>query len=211
MNLYLVRHGQTAHNRDGVSLGREDVALTPLGEQQAAAAGEALASAPLARVYTSPLQRARETAAAIGRRHALEPAIRSGLIELDAGEAEGLTFPELRARFGPFLEQWMGPEGHEAVMPGGESIRDLERRLLPLIPELLDPAAGDVAVVSHNFVLRVLACRLMGLDAAAFRSVTVDVASISSFAVDGKRVVVKGLNDTCHLGALNLDRHGRSV
>ncbi|KAA0239212.1 histidine phosphatase family protein [bacterium] len=211
MNLYLVRHGQTAHNRDGVSLGRQDVPLTPLGEQQAAAVASALAPARPVRIYASPLRRAFDTAAAIAHGHGLEPIVRSELIELDAGEAEGLTFPELRERFGPFLAEWVGPLGHQAVMPGGESISRLEQRLLPIIPELLDPAAGDAAVVSHNFVLRVLVCRLMGLDAAAFRSVAVDVASISTFLVNGDRVVMDRLNDTCHLNSLNLDRDGRSV
>ncbi len=211
MNLYLVRHGQTAHNRDGVSLGRADVPLTLVGEQQAAAVAAVLAARPLAVVYTSPLQRAGVTALAIAGEHGLEPVVRPELAELDAGEAEGLTFQELRERFGPFLAEWVGPRGHEAVMPGGESICDLEARLLPFVAELLEQREGDIAVVSHNFVLRVLACRLMGLDAAAFRSVAFDVASISSFAFNGRRVVVERLNDTCHLDSLNLDHDGRSV
>ncbi len=211
MNLYLVRHGQTAHNRDGVSLGRADVPLTPLGEQQATAVAATLVAKPLAMVYTSPLQRARDTALAIAGEHGLEPVVRPELVELDAGDAEGLTFQELREQFGPFLAEWVGPQGHEAVMPGGESIRDLESRLFPFVAELLEPGNRDIAVVSHNFVLRVLACRLMGLDAAAFRSVAFDVASISSFAFNGRRVVVERLNDTCHLGSLNLDHDGRSV
>lgn len=206
-----MRHGQTAHNRDGVSLGRADVPLTLVGEQQAAAVSAVLAARPLAVVYTSPLQRAGATALAIAGEHGLEPVVRPELVELDAGDAEGLTFQELRERFGPFLAEWVGPQGHEAVMPGGESIGDLEARLLPFVAELLEQREGDIAVVSHNFVLRVLACRLMGLDAAAFRSVAFDVASISSFAFNGRRLVVERLNDTCHLDSLNLDHDGRSV
>jgi len=211
VNLYLVRHGETAYNRDGVALGREDVPLTAFGERQAAAVADALVDQPMDRIYTSPLQRALATAAALARGRDVQPEVRPELIELDAGDAEGLTFPELRARFGGFLSEWAGPQGHEAVMPGGESIRDLDRRIEPFVEELRRAEAGAAAVVSHNFVLRVLACRLMGLDAASFRSLVFDVASISAFSINPGRVVVLRLNDVCHLHTLNLDRDGRTV
>ncbi len=211
MILYLVRHGETAYNRDGVSLGRKDVPLTELGERQAAAAARALADKPLARIYSSPLARAVATASALARGRDTRLDVRQELIELDAGDAEGLTMPALRERFGVFLSLWAGPNGHEIPMPGGESIRDLERRIEPFVGELRRAEAGTGAVVSHNFVLRVLACRLMGLDAASFRSVVFDVASISAFSIDPGRVAVLRLNDVCHLHALNLDREGRTV
>lgn len=211
MNLYLIRHGQTAHNRDGVSLGREDAPLTDLGHQQAAAVAASLAGEPLDHIWCSPLARARDTAGALAAGRDLEPEVRQELIELDAGEAEGLTFPELRERFGAFLQEWVGPQGHQAVMPGGESITDLDQRLAPVIAELRSATFRGVAVVSHNFVLRVLACRLLGLDAASFRSLSFDVASISAFVTEPRRVVVVRLNDTCHLHALNLDHAGRTV
>ncbi len=211
MILYLVRHGETAYNRDGVSLGREDAPLTVLGESQAADIAHALADQPLDRMYVSPLERAMATAAAIARGREAKLEVRNELVELDAGDAEGLTFPELRERFGPFLSEWAGPSGHEAAMPGGESIRDLDRRLEPFVEELRQAEVGASAVVSHNFVLRVLACRLMGLDVASFRNVVFDVASISAFSINTGRVVVLRLNDICHLHALNLDPDGRTV
>jgi len=209
--LYLIRHGETAYNRDGVSLGRKDVGLTPFGERQAAAVARALAKQPLDHILSSPLARALATASALGSARGVKPEVRNELIELDAGEAEGLTFPELRERFAVFLSEWAGPNGHEAVMPGGESICDLDRRLGPFIEEVRHASATAVAVVSHNFVLRVLACRLMGLGAASFRNVVFDVASISAFAIDPGRVVVLKLNDVCHLDVLNLDQGGRTV
>ena len=211
MILYLVRHGQTAHNRDGVSLGRADVPLSPLGELQAAAVARTLAGHRLDRVFASPLDRAMRTASALAAERHLPIEVRPELIELDAGDAEGLTFPELRDRFGDFLREWAGPHGHEAVMPGGESMADLDRRLTPLVDDLHGMAHEAIAVVSHNFVLRVLFCRLIGLSVASFRTMSFDVASISALALERDRVAVVRLNDCCHLDALNLDPGGGSV
>src|SRR5262245_43646512 len=65
VNLYLIRHGETPYNRDGLGLGRADVALTDLGERQAAALGRRFATVKLDKIICSPLQRARQTAAAV--------------------------------------------------------------------------------------------------------------------------------------------------
>ncbi|MGK2966882.1 MAG: histidine phosphatase family protein [Tepidiformaceae bacterium] len=204
MILYLVRHGETAHNRDGLGLGREDVALTALGELQAAAVARRLAGEPIVRILTSPLQRAGAVARAIGAARGVEVEVADELLELDVGETEGMTFPAMRETYAGFLKEWGGPDGHAVRMPGGESLVDLERRAGTLVDRLI--AGGDgpaVALVTHNFVLRVLICRLLGVGASGFRSLTVDLASVSAVQVEGARVSVLYINDTCHLDGID--------
>ncbi|MGB4862984.1 MAG: histidine phosphatase family protein [Tepidiformaceae bacterium] len=204
MTIYLVRHGETGHNRDGLGLGRADVELTDLGMAQARAVADRLASAPVSRVLASPLTRAFDGAQAIAKRHGLEPEISAALTELDAGETEGFPFAEIRERFPEFLKTWAAESGWEATMPGGESIRDVADRLEPLAAELLDGGDQEIVVVSHNFTLRVLACHLLGISPARFRTFEIGLASITALVVRGGRCHVRSVNDRCHLAHLNL-------
>lgn len=204
MSIFLVRHGETAFNRDGQGLGQEDVELTEVGRAQAAAVARRLADAGVRRVITSPLSRAAEVADAIAREHGLTAERMAALAELDIGETEGLDFAEMRRRFPEFLVAWAGPEGWRARMPGGESMEDLAMRLQPVVEVLRGDADGDTVLVSHNFVLRTLLCMLLGIEIAAWRSFQVDLASVTCMNVRSGRVGVAFVNDRCHLVNLNL-------
>ena len=207
MNIYLVRHGETAHNRDGIGLGRLDVPLTPFGKAQAAAAGARVRSLNVDRVFSSPLARAAAVAASTG----VSVEFDESLTEMDVGETEGLAFPEMRERFAPFLAEWAGPNGHTVRMPGGESIEDVRDRLLPLLDLIRSLEIEAIAVVSHNFVLRVALCELLGLGVDSFRAFTVDLASLTCVSVNRGRATLAYLNDTCHLSNLNVDRGSLSL
>jgi broad specificity phosphatase PhoE len=209
--LYLVRHGQTAYNRDGLGLGRSDVPLTDAGIAQVAAIARRLERERVERVYSSPLGRALETARAIAGPHNVDVEVSEELLELDVGETEGLTFPDIRERYGEFLRVWSGDQGHLARMPGGESVADVDARLQPFLDELRSSSLEGAAVVSHNFVTRLLICRLVGLEPSAFRAVATDVGSISALRVDPRRTVVRYLNDTCHCPDLNVQPAAGSV
>jgi len=203
--IYLVRHGETAHNRDGLGLGRADVELTELGRRQAAAVGERFATVRFDRVLSSPLQRARDVADEIARRGDTEVEAVESLTELDVGETEGMLLGDVRTRFPEFLTTWASADGHLARMPGGESMDDLDRRIASLVVQLVkDAETAPTVVVSHNFVLRALLCRLLGLEVARFRSFELGLASVSTIAVRNGRVHVGSVNDTCHLRSLNL-------
>jgi broad specificity phosphatase PhoE len=202
--VYFVRHGQTAYNRDGLGLGRHDVELTDLGRRQVQSVARRLAREPMSHIYSSPLARCLDTAKAIAGERGIAIESRDELVELDIGETEGLPFAEMRTRYAEFLREWAGPDGHEARMPGGERLRDLEERLVPFLEGLQDARPHDaVAIVSHNFVIRIALARLLGLELPAFRSILVDVASVSTVRVrDDGSVLVRALNDRCFLNEL---------
>ena len=212
MNLYLIRHGETAHNRDGVGLGRRDEPLTPLGRAQAAAVAAKFSTTKLDRVLASPLSRAADTASLIAGAVGTRVELRSELIEMDVGATEGMAFAQVRAQFPEFVTGWASPDVATTVMPGGECLADVSARLAGLVSELREfPPEFAVAVVSHNFVVKVLLCVLLEVELAAFRSFEIGLASISTLLLRGTRVNVVALNDTCHLANLNLDLAGRSL
>lgn len=202
MNIYLVRHGQTAHNRDGLALGRADVPLTELGERQAAAVGNRFSRERVDRVFASPLIRARATALPIAEARGLEIETRDALTEMDVGHTEGMTFAAMRREHAAFLELWARDEGTSLRIPGGESLEDLARRLDPFLDELRSLSAERVVVVSHNFVVKIAVCRLLGLELSKFRSISVDLASVTTVELRNRRVFVHVSNDRCHLESL---------
>lgn len=210
MIVHLVRHGETAHNRDSLGLGREDARLTELGRRQAQAVADEMASASITRVLSSPLSRALEMAKLIAAPHGLEVEVRDELLELDVGETEGIPLAVLREKYAGFLAEWLGPNGPAVRMPGGESLEDLAARVRPLVGELRG-GTGEAVVASHNFVIRVLICEALGIPLGQFRSFAVDLGSISTMTLGERRVSIAALNDCCHLERLNLDPAQRSL
>ncbi len=200
MRLYLVRHGETESNRLGLALGQDDVPLNERGLRQAEQVAQALARQPLAAVYSSPLQRALSTARAIAEPQGLEVKVEERLIEMDIGEAEGLTFAEVRSRYPDFLVSWASPEGPGRPMPGGERLLDVQERAWSAVDELAARHGEEaVAAVTHNFVILSILARVLGIELAQFRRLRHSVGAIAEVDIGPRRVMVVRLNDTCHL------------
>jgi len=148
--LALMRHGPTAWTIERRLQGRTDISLSPEGRKTVLSwrlPGEA---AGLAWV-TSPLARARETAALLG--HGDAPAD-ARLVEMSFGDWEGRRLAELRAEFGPAIDALEG-RGLDFRAPGGESPRDVQQRLAPFLAETGRAKAGVIAV-THKSVIRAL-------------------------------------------------------
>ncbi|ROR00375.1 putative phosphoglycerate mutase [Streptomyces sp. 2132.2] len=163
--LIVIRHGQTEWSLSGRHAGRTDVALTKAGETAARALAPRLAHRRLVAVFSSPLSRAMRTAELAGLTGAKPD---PDLLEWDYGGYEGLTAEQIReAR--PGWDLW-----RDGVIPGdahpGEELAQVAARtdaVLDRIRPLL--SEGDVAVVAHGHLARVLTVRWLGLDASASR------------------------------------------
>lgn len=164
--LILIRHGQTEWSLSGRHAGRTDVPLTDAGEAAAKALAPRLARRRLAAVFTSPSSRAVRTAELAGLAGAKRDA---DLLEWDYGGYEGLTAEQI-CELRPGWDLW-----RDGVIPGdadhpGEQLHQVAARadaVLDRIRPLLGD--GDVAVVAHGHLARVLTVRWLGLDASASR------------------------------------------
>ncbi|MCI3948385.1 MAG: Phosphoglycerate mutase [Acidimicrobiales bacterium] len=162
----LIRHGETTWSRSGQHTGRTDLPLTERGRRQAEALGAAMAAIPVARILTSPLQRATETCRLAG----LTGTEVDDLVEWDYGVYEGRTTAEIREEV-PGWTVWDGP------VPEGERLDEVAARADRVIARI-EAAGEDVAVVSHGHFLRVLAARWLELPPIEGRRLLLDTATL---------------------------------
>ena len=201
--VYLLRHGATSANREVPYrlLGRSlDLSLDDEGIEQARRASEVLRSYPLSVIYASPMLRAVETAASVGRPHGLEPVVVDGLIEADLGRWEGLTWDQARAVDPEHSEAFFANPG-TVPYPDGESFLDAQRRMLPTIADLASRHPEErIAVVSHNVTNRAYLAALMGIPIDRAREIRQANGGISVIHYEGAKVVVETVNAAFHLG-----------
>ncbi len=157
--IVVLRHGQTDWSLSGQHTGVTDLPLLPEGEQQAEGLRSSLAGRTFTAVWVSPRQRARRTAELAGL---TATAVDEDLVELDYGGYEGRTTAEISAELGREWSVWW-----DDIVPGatpGETLSAVGAR----VDRVLDRARaqlsdGDVALVAHGHVLRVLTARWLGL------------------------------------------------
>ncbi|CAN5611392.1 histidine phosphatase family protein [soil metagenome] len=163
----MIRHGATDWNVELRAQGQADIALNDLGRAQAKDLAERLAQRTLDAVYSSDLERAWDTAAAIAARHDLEVVVEPAFREIDQGDWTGLTDDEIKWRW---PDRW-GPARHYTARPGGESPAQVRRRALGGIERVVSAhPTGVVAVVSHGATIRTLVAEALGLDERASAS-----------------------------------------
>jgi ribonuclease H / adenosylcobalamin/alpha-ribazole phosphatase len=195
----LVRHGQTEMSVAGRFAGRNDIPLTSVGVQQAAAVAERLARRGVDLVVTSPLRRARETADAVADAAAAPLTVDDDLAETDFGAWDGLTFGAVMARWPAELKAWQ--DDSDAAPPGGESFAAVASRVQRALDRLLaDHQGRTIVVVSHVTPIKTLVCRALVAPLAAMFRMHLDVASLCEawWFADGP-AVVRSVNDTAHL------------
>ena len=180
MEIWIVRHGETEWSRALKHTGKTDVDLTEKGEQQARDLADVLGKLQFARVLSSPLRRARETARLAGFP---EPETHDRLVEFDYGEYDGLTTKEIREKR-PDWDLWT--DG----CPGGETATHVERRMKSVIADLED-TEGDVLIFAHGHCLRVLAARWLGLPGEDGRLFALDPATVSILGLERETRVVR--------------------
>jgi len=176
--LYLVRHAAPAVEA-GRCYGALDVGLSDRGREQARLLSEALGAAPLAAVYTSPLERARQTAAEIAIPHGLVPRRRSGLAEIDFGELEGRPYDEIAATHPDTYAVWMSLPT-EVEFPGGERFADFADRVRKSVRNVrLAHESEEVALVTHGGPIRVVIADALAMPTSALFRLDQSFAGLS--------------------------------
>jgi broad specificity phosphatase PhoE len=208
MDIILVRHGETEWNVGEVFRGRADIDLNENGRKQAVLLGEYLKDTGIKAVYASPLKRALDTAKAIASHHNLSVQVSDGLNDLDFGEWEGLSVPQVRDRYRKIFIEWSDhPE--QVRLPGGETLDDVRRRSMLVVEKFIREQNGAVALVTHRVVIKVLVCALLGLDNSHFWNIMVDTCGVTTFRFEKDRFVRLRVslirhNDNSFLRSLNI-------
>lgn len=179
MRLLLLRHGATDWNLEGRCQGATDLELNGIGFRQAQEVAASLSGERIDAVYSSDLKRAVQTARFVSQIHGLTVTIDMSLRELDHGVLEGLTFEEIRASFPDFMRVWR-TEPAEAPVPGGERLVDVEKRAWEGLNRIVQGHGPDetVVVVSHNFPILAVLCRITGTPLNRYRSFHLDPCGI---------------------------------
>jgi broad specificity phosphatase PhoE len=195
LEIWWIRHGETAWNRDGRIQGASDVPLDELGRAQAKALARRLDAAAFDAVYASDLLRAIETAtiALPGREPTLDPRLR----EFAYGVLEGRRWDEVLP---PEVEEgvraWRADPRRQRVQ-GGESYGDLMARVQSFVADL--PAAGRVAVFSHGGTIRAALYAVTGPPVEGGWRVEIANTSITRLRFVGRRATLVVVNDHGHL------------
>jgi broad specificity phosphatase PhoE len=198
MELVLVRHAQPVRVEPGSVDGAADPELSPAGRHQAERLATWLAAEAPDALLTSPLRRARETAAALATTLDVAPAVVDGLAEYDAGADHYIPIEELRAMRD---ERWYATiEGRWADV-GGVDPAAFQRQVVPAVEGVIDRFPGQrVVVVTHGGVLNVYLAHVLGIDQLLWFHPEYTSVSRVQAARTGQRSVAT-LNETAHLMA----------
>ena len=185
LEIWLIRHGETAWSRTGQHTGRTDIPLTEHGQEQARALVPILAKQRFDRVLSSPLVRAAETCRLAGLGDQME--IAPDAQEWDYGIYEGRKSHDIRAEQ-PDWSIWRDP------MPKGENLAAIQARAMGLMQQLLASPARRVALFSHGHFLRVFGGCWAGDNALLGAHLLLDTACVSVLGFDKETRAIKHWN-----------------
>lgn len=199
---YLIRHGATANNLADPPIlqGRTlDGPLSDVGRLQAEAAAVALAAVSLSAVYSSPLQRAFQTAQVIAARHQLEVQTVDEITEVDVGDWESRSWVNIERE----EPEWYQPFARDPATHGyknGENLTQVRERVMPAITSTMQSHLGQrIAVIAHNVVNRVLLATVLDHPLAQARSLAQHNCGINILRYRRGKIQLISMNQVMHL------------
>lgn len=193
--ILLIRHGAVDSIGNWISGRRPGVHLNLTGKAEAAALAHKLADVTLAAIYSSPLERTRETAEPLERSKRLELRIREDFNEIDFGEWTGKSFAELET-----IPLWtrFNMERDVVRIPGGEHMPEVAERMASGLERIeREHQNQTVAVFSHTDPIRAVLCRYTGTNLDRMQTFEIDTASISTVEFGPGGVRIWGINSRC--------------
>lgn len=192
--ILLIRHGENDYVKKGRLAGRlPGVHLNEAGRKQAEALVKTLENAPLKAVYSSPLERAMETAAPLALAKGLEITPRAGLLEVDFGEWQDKTLKSLQK-----LNLWKVVQGRPSLMrfPGGESFAEAQQRIVQEIISLagMHTPYEVIACFSHSDLIKLAAAYFLGTPLDLFQRIMIGTASITTLHFHENFATIVNLN-----------------
>ncbi len=192
--LLLIRHGENDYVKTGRMAGRlPGVHLNERGQQQVHELAEALAKAPIQAIYSSPIERAMETAEPLAAKLGLQVNVRPGLLETNIGEWSGMELKAVRK-----LPEWKTVQSAPSRFrfPGGESFAEIQSRLVNEIESIAKGYKGGelVACISHADPIKLIVAYYMGMPLDHFQRLGCDTASVTMLMLSETGAVLLKLN-----------------
>ena len=202
MRIVLVRHGETDWNKKELFRGRADIPLNTVGIQQVTKTAQHLKILNLSikKIYSSPLQRTRETAQVISNQLEIQPVeIIEEFIDFNYGQWEGQPIELEKKKYPDIYKKWQEDPLH-AVIPEGESLQDVKKRVKKGLDFVLKEAKDqNIVIVSHKIIIKIIIGFLAAWDEKNYLKIEKDLASISIIEIDQGKASVHVLNDIGHL------------
>ena len=199
MQIILVRHGETIANKEQLVLGTSDVPLTELGRDQAKAATKkiSLMDPSPTILFSSPYQRAKETARYISNYTNLNPIFIDGLKEMNSGEMEGIKASDMNDKYPDYMKSWRRDHS-TARPPGGETLGEVHTRAWKSILNIFDEYNESlVVVVAHLFPIQGILCNVLGIKSNNFEKLVIDLGSLSFIEIENDSSRLLRMNDIC--------------
>ena len=197
--LYLIRHGQTAWNKEERFRGRADVPLDEVGLAEARALARAFGEQGFDALYSSPLSRCLQTMEPLARLRQLEVRPLEGLVDIDFGAWQARPRAEVQAENPELYELWTTlPD--KVTFPDGENLAQVRERALVEVARVhAEHSEGTVALCTHRVVCKLLVCGLLGIPDRLFWRIRQDATCVNLFEISphGNATLIK-LNDTHH-------------
>ena len=198
LRLYFMRHGETVWNTERRYQGMTDIELSEEGLRQAECAAKRFKNIKIDKIYASPLKRAMKTAEKIAAEKGLEIISEDDFREIHFGEWEGKTVPELTEKYGESYTNFIR-EPHKYGFPGEGSVENVINRIKPGIDRLIAEEKGNVLIVSHGGIIRLMIMYIMGLDSSWFTKMWINNTGVSIVEIKNDRKLLLTLNDSAHL------------
>lgn len=183
--LYLIRHGETEQNKTGILMGSTDTPLNDQGREQARQLRDRVNALAVDTIFSSPLQRAVETATLVFGEQA--PIITdSSIQEFHFGEWEGMHFAEIAKRYPDIWQLWL-TDWEKTHIPGGEVFAAFQQRVIGFVEEMVSYHPGkNLAIVSHGGCIRsLLAHFFCGSVSKGYWKFKVDNATLTEIEIMG--------------------------
>jgi len=195
--VFLIRHGETLWNQEQRCQGFTDVELSEKGLEQAQKLARYLAkNIYLSAVFSSDLRRAKQTAEIIAQKQLLTVQVDPRLRELNQGELEGKNLMSMLENYPALLEKWMNSP-KEVVMPGGESLVQLQARAWDAFTDIVERNQGaNLVIVAHNLCNVTILSKLLELDLNLFRRIKQYSAALNEIEIGPHGPVILRMNDT---------------
>ena len=198
MRMILVRHTETKWNEERRYIGRTDLDLSQLGEENAQLMADYFRHEEIKSIYSSALQRAKQTAHAIAAYHDLSVIEMPGLNEVDFGEWEGMTHEEIGENYGSLIYNWL-LDPMAVMVPGGERWCEFEARVHKSVHKIItNETKGKIVVVSHGGPIKVIIGGTLKIPASGYWQIYQDKGAINAINYEGGRNQLMLLNDTCY-------------